>query len=83
MIFEINNELDSVFFNVFKDKEEWVKHEMEDLEGTYDEADGDNYILKFHSNPETVEMGYGEWKILIEGEVIMPKIKKFIKEIDL
>ena len=83
MIFELNNEVDGIYFNVFKDKKEWLENERRDLEGTYDEENANEYLAKFRKNAESVDIGYGEWKILIEGEIIVPKIKEIIKEIDL
>jgi hypothetical protein len=84
MIFELhaNNDGD-VYFSQYRDEEEWLKDELENLEGTYTVANPEAYLSQFSKDGKGVEIGYWSGRLLIKGEIILPKIKKTIQELDL
>ena len=85
MIFEIICEEGEISLSIYTDREDWVKREKEDIEGTDLEEDSVKYLEQFIGSlhEDILSLEEYEGRILIEGKIIMPKIKSTINVIDL
>lgn len=87
MIFQIEVDEDgSTFFSSYENEQEWLDHERAEIKGTILEEDSEKYIAQYVRAKDIGDVDLTSsfvGRILIKGEVIIPKIKSAINVLDL
>jgi len=90
MIFQITCEEGEPHLSIFSDRYEWLDYERAEIKDTDLEQDSSLYLGQFLSKKAindlcggSLELAEIEGKIIIEGEIIIPKVKSTVNVIDL